>query len=139
MCKMYIGIYISPKGVYGLISRPHLCFPSPPCPLRPQVKYTATREAEAAAQLAWIDRTLNASRAHYLFVVGHYPVYSTAEHGDTHELVRDLEPLLYVDSGIHPSTSDASRRIASCYLKTVVMNHRIHGVRLEVLFPLMMA
>ena len=35
------------------------------------------------------------SRADYLMVAGHFPVYSIAEHGPTSCLVERLDPLLY--------------------------------------------
>lgn len=38
-------------------------------------------------QLLWIASTLQASTADWLFVVGHFPVYSGGAHGDTPELV----------------------------------------------------
>jgi len=50
---------------------------------------------DAIKQRAWIEQTLAASAfADYLFVVGHYPVYSIAEHGPTPLLVSDLRPML---------------------------------------------
>lgn len=48
----------------------------------------------AAAQWAWIKTTLEGSQADWLIVVGHYPVYSVAEHGSTDCLVQQLKPLL---------------------------------------------
>ena len=48
----------------------------------------------AAAQWAWIKSTLAASKADWLIVTGHYPVYSIAEHGSTDCLVQQLKPLL---------------------------------------------
>ena len=45
-------------------------------------------------QLAWLDRELAASTATWKIVVGHHPVYSAGEHGNTPELIRDLKPLL---------------------------------------------
>jgi len=49
---------------------------------------------QAAQQRTWIEATLAASTADWLLVVGHYPVYSVAEHGPTPLLVSDLRPLL---------------------------------------------
>jgi len=49
---------------------------------------------DAKTQRAWIQTTLAASKADWLFVVGHYPVYSIAEHGPTPLLVSDLRPML---------------------------------------------
>ena len=45
-------------------------------------------------QKTWITEQLQASIADYLIVVGHHPVFSTAEHGNTAELVDWLYPLL---------------------------------------------
>uniref|UniRef100_A0A915KBB5 Tartrate-resistant acid phosphatase type 5 n=1 Tax=Romanomermis culicivorax TaxID=13658 RepID=A0A915KBB5_ROMCU len=45
-------------------------------------------------QWQWIEDQLNKSRAHYLFVAGHYPVYSIADHGPTKCLIEKLDPLM---------------------------------------------
>ncbi|GIY78675.1 tartrate-resistant acid phosphatase type 5 [Caerostris darwini] len=42
----------------------------------------------------WLENTLKSSRANYLLVCGHYPVYSIATHGPTECLVNKLRPLL---------------------------------------------
>ncbi|CAJ0592706.1 unnamed protein product [Cylicocyclus nassatus] len=57
-------------------------------PLGPENKTLADQ------QWAWIDRTMQASTADYLFVVGHYPIYSVSSHGPTKCLVDNLNPLL---------------------------------------------
>jgi tartrate-resistant acid phosphatase type 5 len=49
---------------------------------------------ESAKYLRWIDHRLSKSTADYLFVAGHYPVYSACSHGNTQFLVDHLEPLL---------------------------------------------
>uniref|UniRef100_K7GCD5 Tartrate-resistant acid phosphatase type 5 n=1 Tax=Pelodiscus sinensis TaxID=13735 RepID=K7GCD5_PELSI len=48
----------------------------------------------ARSQLAWLRKQMAASRDDYLLVAGHYPVWSVAEHGPTHCLVKYLQPLL---------------------------------------------
>jgi tartrate-resistant acid phosphatase type 5 len=48
----------------------------------------------ADKQYEWIKQTLSTSTADWLFVVGHYPVWSIAEHGPTKNLVEYLKPLL---------------------------------------------
>merc|ERR1719361_2135524 len=49
---------------------------------------------KAQSQWTWIQENLAASTADFLFVVGHYPVYSPCSHGSTADLVEYLEPLL---------------------------------------------
>jgi tartrate-resistant acid phosphatase type 5 len=49
---------------------------------------------QSQEQYAWINTTLAASTADWLFVVGHYPVYSGGEHGNTADLVSNLLPML---------------------------------------------
>ena len=53
-----------------------------------------TYPEQRAAQYAWINETLANSTAEWLFVIGHYPVYSSGEHGNTADLVANLLPML---------------------------------------------
>jgi len=46
------------------------------------------------ANWQWIEDQLAASKADYLFVGGHYPVYSVCQHGPTQTLITNLQPLL---------------------------------------------
>ena len=46
------------------------------------------------AQLRWLDQSLGRSVEAWKIVVGHHPVYSGGEHGNTPELVERLLPLL---------------------------------------------
>lgn len=50
--------------------------------------------ALASAQMAWLEKTLNSSKATFLVVAGHYPVWSVCEHGPTSYLVQQLKPML---------------------------------------------
>jgi len=53
------------------------------------------QDPEAAEkQWHWLESQLANSTANYIFVAGHYPVYSTAEHGPTPCLVNRLRPML---------------------------------------------
>jgi acid phosphatase len=49
---------------------------------------------DAKEQLDWLDTMLAASRATWKIVVGHHPIYSGGEHGDTPALREALLPLL---------------------------------------------
>lgn len=49
---------------------------------------------KAVEQWKWIEETLASSKADYLLVGGHFPVWSIAEHGPTEILVHSLKPLL---------------------------------------------
>eukprot|EP00602_Paraphysomonas_sp_CaronLab_P000712 CAMPEP_0185025580 /NCGR_PEP_ID=MMETSP1103-20130426/8478_1 /TAXON_ID=36769 /ORGANISM="Paraphysomonas bandaiensis, Strain Caron Lab Isolate" /LENGTH=336 /DNA_ID=CAMNT_0027558807 /DNA_START=31 /DNA_END=1041 /DNA_ORIENTATION=+ len=54
----------------------------------------------AAEQWSWIEAQLQASTADYLFVAGHYPIYSLCSHGNTENLIENLRPML-IQYGAH--------------------------------------
>jgi tartrate-resistant acid phosphatase type 5 len=54
----------------------------------------AHNKPAADAQLQWLEQTLAASTADYLWVSGHYPVYSHCEHGPTLTMIAEVLPLL---------------------------------------------
>lgn len=51
-------------------------------------------DAMCAAQLTWLAQELQASTAPFLFVAGHYPMYSPCAHGNTQWAIDTLLPLL---------------------------------------------
>ena len=51
-------------------------------------------DAMCAAQLVWLEASLNASKANYLFVAAHYPIWSGCSHGNTQWAIDTLLPLL---------------------------------------------
>ena len=50
------------------------------------------------AQLQSLERKLHASKAAWKIVVGHHPPRSNGHHGNTEELLEDLEPLMQVSA-----------------------------------------
>jgi acid phosphatase len=50
--------------------------------------------ADAQEQLEWLDTMLAASPAAWKFVVGHHPIYSGGEHGNSQALIDGVLPLL---------------------------------------------
>jgi tartrate-resistant acid phosphatase type 5 len=56
-------------------------------------KSVATQDVKK--QLAWFKDALAASKARWKIVIGHHPIYSGGEHGDTAELVEHILPLLH--------------------------------------------
>ncbi len=51
-------------------------------------------QALAEDQLQWLEQTLSESTADYLWVSGHYPVYSHCEHGPTAAIILSVLPML---------------------------------------------
>lgn len=49
---------------------------------------------KAPDQLAWFEAALAASKAQWKIVIGHHPIYSGGEHGDSPELIKHILPLL---------------------------------------------
>jgi tartrate-resistant acid phosphatase type 5 len=69
----------------------------------PMVKSYRTKKAtrqqvatqDAPQQLDWFKAALADSKARWKIVIGHHPIYSGGEHGDTRELVESILPLLH--------------------------------------------
>ena len=57
-------------------------------------------EQEEQEQMTWLKAELAKPRAPWTIVIGHHPVYSNGQHGDTKALVADLAPLLQ-EHGVH--------------------------------------
>lgn len=57
-------------------------------------------EAEEKEQMTWLKAELAKPRAPWTVCVGHHPVYSNGQHGDTKSLVAELAPLLQAH-GVH--------------------------------------
>jgi len=49
---------------------------------------------DVSKQMDWFRKSLAASKADWKIVIGHHPIYSGGEHGDTPELIETLLPLL---------------------------------------------
>jgi acid phosphatase len=52
------------------------------------------RSQDVPKQMEWFESALAASTAPWKIVVGHHPVYSGGEHGDTPFIVKNVLPLL---------------------------------------------
>jgi tartrate-resistant acid phosphatase type 5 len=48
----------------------------------------------ATSQLQWLEATLAASKATFLVVAGHFPIWSICEHGPTAAMIKTVKPLL---------------------------------------------
>ncbi len=59
----------------------------------PSEKKQALTDAEKAAQLVWLKAELAKPHAPFLVVLGHHPLYSNGQHGDTQALIDTWEPL----------------------------------------------
>lgn len=51
-------------------------------------------EQNSEKQLMWIDSTLSSAKTKWKLIVGHHPVITGGEHGNTKELIESLKPLL---------------------------------------------
>ena len=62
---------------------------------RAELKYKGVLDQRPGDQIKWLEDGLAKSTAQWKFVAGHHPIYSCSKkHGDTDELIRDLNPLL---------------------------------------------
>lgn len=57
-------------------------------------RYADVAKQSKQAQLSWLESSLAGSKADWKIVVGHHPVFSRGRHGDTRELILDVQPLL---------------------------------------------
>ncbi|VDO42430.1 unnamed protein product [Onchocerca flexuosa] len=80
----------------------------------------------AKTQLDWIEQQLNSSRADYLFIVGHYPLYSISEHGSMNCLIEKVKPLLekYRATAYHIVTEHS---LASDNVEKIQLHYIVSG------------
>lgn len=78
-------IMIDTVVLAGLVDRVDIPFMQPPGP----------RDHEVAQKwYGWLEEKLNQSTADYIWVAGHYPVYSVCWQGSSMEMIRNVQPLL---------------------------------------------
>lgn len=60
---------------------------------KPDGKKQALTDAEEAAQIEWLNAELVKPHAPFLVALGHHPLFSNGQHGDTKALLETWEPL----------------------------------------------
>lgn len=76
------------------------------------------REVDANRQLVWLQERLAQSKADFLLVAGHYPVWSVSEHGPTECLLQRLHPLLIkYKATAYLCGHDHNLQVCFCFLK----------------------
>ena len=65
---------------------------NPNCPEKTRAKVLTQ---DVPGQLAWLKNALASSKAQWKIVIGHHPIYSSGEHGDSQELIDNVLPLLH--------------------------------------------
>jgi tartrate-resistant acid phosphatase type 5 len=90
---------------------------------RPRPSLTVEEEAE---QFAWLKAELAKPRGAFTIVVGHHPVYSNGNHGDTKELVAKLHPLLQ-EHGVHAYLCGHDHDMQHLELKGAKTSHVLSG------------
>lgn len=56
--------------------------------------FSKVTKQDVPRQLAWFKAALAASKAQWKIVIGHHPIFSGGDHGDSPELIQNLLPLL---------------------------------------------
>lgn len=98
-------IMIDTAVLTGLVDRIDIPFMQPPGPKDPEV---------AEMWYSWLEEKLNQSTADYIWVAGHYPVYSVCWQGSSLEMIHNVQPLLN-KYGAHYMVSLSSVLSISCY------------------------
>ncbi|MFN8357558.1 MAG: tartrate-resistant acid phosphatase type 5 family protein [Spirosomataceae bacterium] len=57
-------------------------------------EYADVARQDTQKQLEWLKKVLATSKEQWKIVIGHHPVYSVGDHGNTKELVERLKPIL---------------------------------------------
>jgi tartrate-resistant acid phosphatase type 5 len=78
-------IMIDTAVLAGLVDRIDIPFMQPPGPSDPEV---------AELWYNWLEEKLNQSTADYIWIAGHYPVFSVCWQGSSLEMIHRLQPLL---------------------------------------------
>jgi tartrate-resistant acid phosphatase type 5 len=88
-------------------------------------KASLTKDEEAA-QWKWLKEELAKPRGAFTIVVGHHPVFSNGNHGDTKSLVAKLHPLLQ-EHGVHAYLCGHDHDLQHLEFKDTKTSHLLSG------------
>ncbi|MDB6004019.1 MAG: hypothetical protein JWR15_1006 [Prosthecobacter sp.] len=82
--------------------------------------------AEEKEQLAWLTAELEKPRAPFTIVVGHHPLYSNGDHGDTKALISQWEPL-FQKHQVHAYICGHDHDLQHLEMKGLFTTHLLSG------------
>ncbi len=90
---------------------------------KPRNSLTAAEEKE---QLAWLEAELQKPRARFTIVIGHHPLYSNGDHGDTKQLIAQWEPL-FQKHQVHAYLCGHDHDLQHLEMKGLFTTHLLSG------------
>ena len=90
---------------------------------KPRGCLTAAEEKE---QIAWLKAELEKPRAPFTIVIGHHPLYSNGDHGDTKQLIAQWEPL-FQKHQVHAYLCGHDHDLQHLEMKGLFTTHLLSG------------